>query len=65
VYILERLEFQGTDQCPQYKWKQIVMCLTCAPLERLREKQRCPEDWRIIKTSFDGLINTKKQRTAA
>jgi hypothetical protein len=65
MYILEKLEFQGTEQCPQNKWKQVVMCRTQAPLDHILAKQRCPQEWRITKTAFDGLTNTNKQRYAA
>jgi hypothetical protein len=65
MYILEKLVFQGTEQCPQYLWKQIAMCQSDATLERILEKQRRPEDWRIVKTAFDWLTNTEKRRRAA
>ena len=59
MYILEKLEFQGTEKCPQMKWKQLVMCYSREPLEKLRSKQSRQSDWRITKTAFDELPYTK------
>ncbi|MDR0819287.1 MAG: hypothetical protein LBN43_06925 [Oscillospiraceae bacterium] len=62
MYILERYVFQGTEKCPQYKWKQFVMFELPEPLERVRANQRTPGDWRITKTAFDTLKITNKRR---
>jgi hypothetical protein len=47
MYILERLEFQGTEKCPQRRWKQLAMCGNREPLARVLAKQRHPRVWRM------------------
>jgi hypothetical protein len=65
MFILERLEFQGTERCPQYLWKQYVMCAAKEPLERVVSKQRRRKDWRITETAFQTLPDRKKRRGRA
>lgn len=48
MYMLEHLEFQGTGVCPQYRWKQMVLCANRELLETIRGRQRRPEEWRVI-----------------
>ena len=61
MYILEKLELQGAEKCPQMMWKQIVMCRSYEPLDKLRNKQSRPGDWRITKTAFDELPYSKNE----
>lgn len=50
MYVLERLVFQGTECCPQYRWIQIAVCGSCTPLDKVRSGQQQPGDWRIVST---------------
>ena len=65
MYILEKLEFQGAEQCPQMMWKQIVMCRSYEPLDKLRVKQARPSDWRIVKTAINELPYSRHSKNAA
>ncbi len=47
MYALERLVFQGTECCPQYRWKQLAVCANEKLLNKIKDKQRHPEEWRI------------------
>lgn len=53
MFILERRVFQGTEKCPQYLWKQILMCRSKNLLEQIWDKQRHPENWRVCPTAED------------
>lgn len=48
MYALEQTVFQGTASCPQYRWKQFAVCGSRVPLEKIRNSQQHPEDWRIV-----------------
>lgn len=48
VYALEYLKFQGTECCPQYRWKQFAICGSRAPLDKVRVGQPRPADWRVV-----------------
>ena len=48
MYSLERLVFQGTGRCPQYRWKQFAVCGRRVPLDRVRISQRNLENWRVV-----------------
>ncbi len=48
MYVLERLVFQGTDRCPQYRWKQFVVCDSRPILDKVRAGQKHPGDWRVV-----------------
>ncbi len=48
MYALERIVFQGTEHCPQYRWKQFALCGSRAPLEKVKAGQQSPGDWRIV-----------------
>jgi hypothetical protein len=47
MYALERLVFQGTERCPQYRWKQFAVCANEELLIKVKNGQRRPEDWRV------------------
>ena len=48
MYALEQLAFQGTECCPQYRWKQLAICGSRVPLDKIRNGQQHPENWRIV-----------------
>lgn len=48
MYALEQLVFQGTECCPQYRWKQFAVCGSRIPLDKVRSGQRRPDDWRVV-----------------
>lgn len=48
MYALEHLEFQGTEHCPQYRWKQFAVCDSRAPLDKVRAGQQRTTDWRVV-----------------
>ncbi len=48
MYALERLVFQGTEHCPQYRWKQFALCGSRALLEKVRAGQQSPGYWGIV-----------------
>ena len=47
MYALEHLNFQGTERCPQYRWKQVAICDNRTPLDKVRAGQQRPADWRV------------------
>lgn len=47
LFTLERLVFQGVTCQPQYCWTQYVRCGNGDLLERIRQSQRHPEEWRV------------------
>lgn len=47
MYALERLVFQGTERCPQYRWKQFAVCVNEELLIKVKNGQQRPEDWRV------------------
>ena len=53
MFILEYRVFQGTEKCPQYLWKQMLMCKSKDTLELIRSKQLHPENWRVCPTAED------------
>lgn len=53
MFILERLVFQGTEKCPQYLWKQMLMSKNKNILEQIRAGQPHPENWRVCPTAED------------
>lgn len=53
MFILERMVFQGTEKCPQYLWKQMLVCKSKDTLELIRSKQLHPENWRVCPTAED------------
>jgi hypothetical protein len=55
MFILERLIFEGTFQCPQYLWKQYLMGGNKKLLEKIRAGTRRPEDWRVVETPWTEL----------
>lgn len=55
MFVLERRVFQGTEVCPQYRWKQYALCGSQSLLERVRSAQRRPEDWRVAALACDSL----------
>lgn len=44
MYALEQLVFQGTECCPQYRWKQLAICGSRVPLDKIRNGQQHPEN---------------------
>ena len=46
-YALERLVFGNGSQRPLYFWKQYARCANQELLERIRQKQPRPEEWRV------------------
>lgn len=53
MFVLERLVFQGTEKCPQYLWKQILINKNKELMERVRAGQPHPENWRVSPTAED------------
>ena len=51
-FVLERLVFQGTEVCPQYRWKQYAVCACEDILKKIKETQRRPENWRVTALAF-------------
>ena len=47
LFTLERVVFQGIIFQPQYCWTQYARCGNGALLERIRQSQRHPEEWRV------------------
>ena len=48
MYALEQLVFQGTECCPQYRWKQFAICGSRVPLDKIRNGQQHPGNWRVV-----------------
>ena len=48
MYVLERLTYQGENQCPKYRWRQYAVCGSRGLLDRVRTSQRHPENWRVV-----------------
>ena len=61
MFILEYLEFQGTERCPQHRWKQYIIGGDRSLLERIRAGQPRPEDWRVVEVPWTEL---PKKRSA-
>lgn len=59
VYALERLVFGNSSQRPLYFWKQYARCANQELLERIRQKQPHPEEWRVT------ALPQKSERMAA
>lgn len=53
MFVLEYRTFQGTERCPQYLWKQMLLCKNRDVLELIRSKQKHPKDWRVCPTAED------------
>ena len=47
MFFLEASVFQGTEKCPQYKWKQIAMCGDLSLLKKVKASFRHLENYRI------------------
>lgn len=52
MFALEYLQFQGTEHCPQYRWKQFAVCGKRELLERIRSRQAHPENWRVTRLAW-------------
>ena len=59
MYVLEYKELYivKTEQaknrtCQTYRWKQYAICKDSEPLEQIKNDQKRPEDWRIIKLAY-------------
>lgn len=59
AYVLEQLAFQGTEHCPQYRWEQRVLSGSRTTLERIRNCQNRPKQWRVVPLAckFSGRTN--------
>ncbi|WP_148509870.1 hypothetical protein [Hungatella hathewayi] len=47
LFALERLVLQGTARHPQYCWTLYGHCANKELLERIRQSQHCPKEWRV------------------
>ena len=59
VYALERLISQNGSRKPMYFWKQYAICSNQELLEKVRQKQPHPEEWRVM------VVMKESERTAA
>lgn len=59
VYVLERLVSGNDSQKPLYFWKQYAHCANQRLLERVRQNQPHPEEWRVM------AVTKESERTAA
>lgn len=64
MFILEYLSFQGTEKCPQYLWKQILMSKNKSILEQVRAKQPHPEQWRVSPTAEEVSAALERMKKA-
>ena len=55
VFVLEYLQFQGTEHCPQYHWKQFAVCGKKELLERIKIRQAHPENWRVTQLTCEHI----------
>lgn len=63
AYVLEQLVFQGTERCPQYRWKQWALSGDRTALERIRNSKSRPEQWRVVPLAYNFSGRTNKVET--
>lgn len=56
VFALERLIFQGSERCPQYRWTQYALCAKREPLDRIAAAQKHPEEWRVTQLACTQIV---------
>ena len=59
VYALERLATRNSGRNPLCLWKQYARCANQELLEKIRQNQPHPEEWRVM------AVTQKSERTAA
>ncbi len=64
MFALEYLQFQGTEHCPQYRWKQFAVCGKRELLERIRSRQTHPENWRVTRLACESISPDGLKRIA-
>ena len=61
MYALEHFSVRGTDCHPYRYWVQYAICGKREILEKVRQNQRQPEEWRVISLATDA----PEERSAA
>ena len=51
LYIV-KTDLTKNKTCQSYRWKQYAICEEREPLEQIKNAQKRPEDWQIIKLPF-------------
>ncbi len=54
MYALERKVFLKTGHCPRYCWARYGVSANRPLLERVRDGQPSPKDWRVVTVAYSA-----------
>ena len=48
MFALERIAFAPKGQRPRYHWRRVAVCGNPGLLQRVRQGQKRPSEWRVV-----------------